>query len=363
MTEMNQATTAIRFTEPSAESQMLADSAARFIADHYDLAQRKQMLTQTLGAQPAHWGRMADLGWLAAPLPETVGGLGLTPEDLAPLLRQLGAGLVLEPYGPAILHCGTCLAHTLPADVAEEALAPMLAGERIEVLVDATKATTSLTANGWHLKGTARAVTAAAEAAIIWIAAQGPDGPALFRLPADQVRRRPLRLIDGQPAADVSIDVTAELVEATALPEALARAHDIAVFGVLAETSGLISALYEDTLAYAKMREQFGRPIGKFQSIQHRLAEMFILREECLSMTQLAAEALRHEDKALRDRVLSSARIKLADAARTISHDAIQLHGGMGVTDELKVGHRVKRLLVLAQQGGARHHHLARLRN
>jgi alkylation response protein AidB-like acyl-CoA dehydrogenase len=109
-----------------------------------------------------------------------------------------------------------------------------------------------------------------------------------------------------------------------------------------------------------KLREQFGRPIGRFQVVQHRMADMFIAREEARSMMQLAAEAHDSEDESFRTRLISAARVKIADNARKVQRDAVQLHGGMGMTDELPVGHMVKRLLVLAQLGGNRQQHLER---
>lgn len=353
----------IRFADPSDESQMLAESAARFMAEHYSLPKRAEMLTRPVDELPAHWRNMAELGWLAAPLPQEVGGLGMHATDLLPLLRQMGAGLVLEPYGPAIFYCAVCLASARPSSRAEAVLAPMLEGKRLEILIDAADVQATRKGGDWHLQLSVSALLGAAAADVFWIIAAGPDGPMLFRLGKDGVRQRPMRLIDGQAAADVIVDCKVELIETEGLPQALVKAREASLFVVLAETDGLLAALFEDTLAYVAMREQFGGPIGKFQSLQHRLAEMFILREECLSMTQLAAEALEYPEPEYRRRVLSSARVKLADAAKLISREAVQLHGGMGVTDELAVGHRVKRLLVLAQQGGPRHRHLESLQD
>jgi len=121
----------IHLTPPQDEAVMLKATSERFIADKYRLPQRAQMLADPADGRPRHWQEMADLGWLAAPLPEAVGGLGLSPAQLVPLLGVFGAGLILEPYGPAILHCATTLAQLLPAAQAATALAPMLAGDKI----------------------------------------------------------------------------------------------------------------------------------------------------------------------------------------------------------------------------------------
>lgn len=343
----------IRFDPAGDEARMLADMAARFVGESYSLPQRAEMARAAPGAVPKHWGQMAELGWLAAPLPEAVGGLGLPASDLVPLVGALGAGLVLEPYGPAVLDCAVTVAAAVPEAEVAELLAPMLAGERVEVMLRGARAERD--GDGWVLRGAVGPVRGAASAAVFWVAAEG----AFFRVDADKVERTALRLTDGQDAARVVLDGVVPEAVWDGVGGALDYGADYALFGALAEMNGLIDALYRDTLDYVKMREQFGRPIGKFQSVQHRMAEMFIHREEALSMTMLAAEAL-DEPEAFRRRALSAARVKVGDAARAVLRDAVQLHGGMGVTDELRVGHMVKRLLVLGQLEGSRHGHLER---
>lgn len=352
----------IRFDLPGDEALMLGATAARFVADCYGLAKRAAMLAEPAEGLPAHWPTMAGLGWLAAPLPEAAGGLAMAPADLLPLIAALGAGLVLEPYGPAILGCGTALAAALPDAAAQ--LAPMLAGARIEVLADGSAGAVRATARGadWQLSGILPLVPGAAAAARLWVVADAPDGPMLFPVEAAEASVTPFRLLDGQAAARVALDgvPAAPAASGRTLVAALARAGDMALFGALAESTGVIDALHAATLGYVKLREQFGRPIGRFQAVQHRAAEMFVRREEARSMAQLAAEALGIADAGTRRRLLSAAKVKIADNARAILRDAVQLHGGMGVTDELAVGHMVKRLLVLAQTGGDRAGHLAR---
>ena len=169
-------------------------------------------------------------------------------------------------------------------------------------------------------------------------------------------------MLDGQPVARVVFDgVTVRNADTiTSAGAALRFGADLGCVAILAESAGVIDALYCATLDYVKLREQFGRPIGRFQVVQHRMADMFIAREEARSMMQLAAEAQDSEDESFRTRLISAARVKIADNARKVQRDAVQLHGGMGMTDELPVGHMVKRLLVLAQLGGNRQQHLER---
>lgn len=342
---------------------MLKVTAERFIADKYGLSQRAQMLADPAEACPRHWQEMADLGWLAAPLPEMVGGLGLSPAQLVPMLGVLGAGLVLEPYGPAILHCATTLAQLLPAAPASTALAPMLAGDSIEVLVpDATAFSATQTPAGWVLSGTVASVPGGAAAQVFWVPARCGSDLALFRVPACDATIESYRLVDGQGAAKLCVDTVVCLPEARFdyTETAVEYGKAMAAFGTLAEANGIIDALFQATLDYVKLREQFGRPIGRFQVVQHRMAEMFIRKEEVQSMTQLAADVVQSDDPVFRERILCAAKVKTFDAARAVIRDAVQLHGGMGMTDEMKLGHLVKRLLVLTQTGGPRAAHLAR---
>lgn len=355
----------IRLDPPDDGATMLKETAARFVTDRYGLARRGEMLGQPVAEIPAHWADMAGLGWLMAPVPEAAGGLGLAPVLVVPLLEALGAGLVLEPVGPVAMHCAATLARALPAP--EEALAPVLSGGCIEVMASGAEgAPITATREGRRvvLSGQAPLVPGGAAARAFWVEVRVEGAAALIRVPAEVAEVTRFRLVDGQAAARVGFDGVAreagDLV--TCCAGALAFGADMGLVGMLAETSGLIDALYGATLEHVKLREQFGRPIGRFQVIQHRMADMFIARQEARSMVRLAAEAMESEDAGFRARLVSAARVKIADAARMVLRDAVQLHGGMGVTDELPLGHRVKRLLVLTQSGGCRATHLKRFR-
>ncbi|MEZ5714172.1 MAG: acyl-CoA dehydrogenase family protein [Paracoccaceae bacterium] len=315
---------------------------------------------------PKHWAAMAELGWLAAPLPEEVGGLGLAPVQITGLMQALGAGLVLEPVG-AVIRSAATLARALPEAEAAAALEPVLSGARIEVMAEGAGGapiTARAEAGRLVLSGVAPLVMGGAQAARFWVIAERDGAECLCPVPAEAARVVPYRLLDGQLAARVGFDGVS-VAEDTALAgdgvgAALRLGADIGLLAILAESAGLIDALYRATLDYVKLRQQFGRPIGKFQAVQHRMADLFIAGEEARSMLQLAAEALESEDEAFRRRLVSAARVKIADNARKVQRDAVQLHGGMGVTDELPVGHMVKRLMVLSQLGGGRQQHLAR---
>ncbi|POF33898.1 acyl-CoA dehydrogenase family protein [Roseibium marinum] len=357
----------IDFKLPDEETLLLKATAERFIADHYELALRNEMLTASAGQLPAHWGEMAELGWLAAPVSEEAGGLGLTPRQVVPFMSVLGAGLVLEPIGPVVMHCAPTLARALPSDKAAAALAPVLAGESIE-LIAAGPANAPIRAtregDDLVLTGSVPLLIGGAQAAAFWVVAECEGAPLLVRVPAGEASVEAYRVVDGQSAARVSFKgVRRAAPEAIAgCEEALAYGNDLAMVGKLAELAGLIDRLYRETLEYMKLREQFGRPIGRFQVIQHRMADMFIKREEAQSMVFLAAEAMASDDTAFRSKLVCAAQVKIYDNARAVLRDAVQLHGGMGVTDELPVGHMVKRLLLLTRLDGGRMAGLRRFR-
>lgn len=355
----------IEFEMPDSETLLLQDTAERFVSEEYSLPQREKMLSNPVDARPVHWASMAELGWLAAPLPESAGGLGMSVRQITPFLEKLGAGLVLEPVVDVAMHCAPTLSRALGADRAVGALEPIIAGDRIEVIAHSTSITATLTDNGIALNGSAPIVVGGACADAFWVVAAHENDTILARVSRDQAEVEPFRLLDGQAAARVTFDAAqcAKADTVTGCADAVAFGEDMLSVGHLAEMTGLVDALYRDTLEYVKLREQFGRPIGRFQAVQHRMADIFIKREEARSMVQLAGAAMDADDPAYRRRLVSAARVKITENARAVLRDAVQLHGGMGVTDELPLGHRVKRLLVLTQIGGRRGEHLERFRS
>jgi len=357
----------IRFQLPDEETLLLKETAERFVADRYELTRRNAMLAAPAGEVPSLWGEMAELGWLAAPVAEAAGGLGLSAAQVVPFLGVLGGGLVLEPIGPVAMHCASTLARALPSDTVEATLAPILAGESVEVIAaGAEDAPIRAVREGGDLRlsGVVPLLIGGAQASAFWVAAECDSAPLLVRIAADQADVEPFRLVDGQAAAKLTLDgVRCAASEAVMdCGAAMAYGSDMALVGNLAEITGLIDRLYRETLEYVKLREQFGRPIGRFQAVQHRMADLFIMHEEAQSMVSMAAEAMESTDVTYRARLVSAAQVKICDNARVVLRDAVQLHGGMGVTDELPVGHMVKRLLVLTRISGSRAAILQRFR-
>jgi alkylation response protein AidB-like acyl-CoA dehydrogenase len=206
-------------------------------------------------------------------------------------------------------------------------------------------------------------VLGAPQAAMLVVSAKAPAGPSLFLVDASRVKMRPYRTLDEVRAADVTLAGAAgELLGAEG--KAMVVIEEVADFAtalVCAEAVGAMKFSCETTLEYLKTRKQFGVPIGTFQALQHRIVDMFVASEQARSMACLACSKVDGPaDAAERARAVSAAKIKIADNARLISQEAIQLHGGMGMTEELKVSHAFRRLTMIAQQFGDADHHLER---
>lgn len=345
-------------------------SAEKFLQDKYAPEHRHALLAEPADARPRYWSDLAEFGWLGAPFPESDGGFGLTLVDLAPMLEAFGAGLLLEPYVPSILYCGTFLSQILFATEREEALTAMMSGTRIDLLgwmVPSAPGTRGVVArhgaSGWHLDGYLPLVPGAAVADAVWLPVQHEAEILLFKLPAETVSRRAYRLLDGQPAAALLLEQAKAIPVNCAAPvaEALELAQTVYLAAACCDAVGAMRRLLADTVEYVKGREQFGRPVGRFQAVQHGLADLFIASEEATSMAMLAAQICADVeiDPSRRRKLMAAARIKTADAAERVAHDAIQFHGGMGVTDEMMASHYFKRLISFGALHGRRATRLA----
>jgi acyl-CoA dehydrogenase len=284
---------------------------------------------------------------------------------LVPFLEALGAGLVLEPYNAVVLHCATTLARALPNTIAEELLAPVMTGEVLAVLLVPPPGSVQISQRPGGkvaLTGDLALVPGAAAASRMFAIIGTGDEAQLLLIDPAGIERLPYRVTDDQPAAWVCLKgASADVLAAgPAVGAALDWGQDLATAGALAEMSGVIAALMRATREHVATRTQFGQVIGRFQSVQHRMADLFIGSEEARSMAILAAEAMELPQATQRARLISAAKVKLGACARGAMRDAVQLHGGMGMTDELIIGHLVKRLLVLEHQGGSSRTHLTR---
>lgn len=355
------------FTE---EQQLLADTVRRFVRENYAFEQRREILQSAEGWSRDIWRELAGLGLTALNVPEAHGGLGAGPVDTMLVMNALGEGLLLEPFlGAAVL------APALIAGLAQDAIAAPLfegiaSGEQIvivahqeaaargELKLVSTRAARS--GSGYVLSGKKSVIAHgnAADEFLITARTAGQPGDAtgisVFRVDAHApgLRVKPYRTLDGQRAADIEIDnVSAAATsllggEGTAF-EAIEAAHHVAISALCAEAVGIMKAANAATLEYTKNRKQFGQPIGKFQVLQHRMADMFIQSEQAQSMSYLAAIRCTDPDVEERRRALAAAKVVIGQAGRYVAQQAVQLHGGMGMTDELIVSHYFKRLTAI----------------
>lgn len=361
------------------EQLQFGDALKRWIGRDYSFEQRRAIVQSDAGTSSRAWATLAELGMTALPVPQAQGGFDGGAVDLFVVMRELGRALVVEPYfatvlGAQFLKLGGAHAALLEHVAAGELKLACALGERQarhalhDIAVRAEKA-----GDGWRLSGEKTAVVHGQEAGVLIVSARSAgaqrdeDGISLFALAHDTpgVQLTAYRTLDGQRAADLRLDGVA--LPASALIGAAGAGWDIldaaADYGaglLCAEALGAMEALFEATLDYLKTRQQFGVPIGKFQALQHRMADMYIHLEQARSMALLAAVKLDGADGAERRRVVSAAKYRVGQAARFIGQGAVQLHGGMGVTDELAAAHYFKRLSMIELTLGDRDHHLAR---
>jgi alkylation response protein AidB-like acyl-CoA dehydrogenase len=363
--------------ELSDEQQQLADSVRKYLATHYGFEQRQAIVGSASGHSDATWRALAEMGLTAIALPEADGGFGGGALDLMPVMEALGEALVVEPLldcivaGRLVANAGTAAqrAALLPglADgTAALTLAYLEPGRRYAQAPDATTARSA--GDGWVLDGAKSVVVGAASAARLIVSARTDAGASLFVVDprAAGVSLNPSRTVDGLRVADVAfagvqLGKDALLGDAGAAQPHLDEALDFACALQCADAIGAMRHAHEATLEYTKTRKQFGTAIASFQVLQHRMVEMLITFEQARSMAILAAARVDGAtDAAQRRRAVSAAKVKIADAARLISQESVQLHGGMGMTEELKVSHTFRRLTMAGLRFGDADHHLER---
>jgi len=369
--------------EFSEEQQQFADSVKKLLGSRYTFEQRKAILRSAQGIDSELWQTLADLGLMALSVPEADGGFGGTAIDLMGAMQACGEALVVEPVLDNIGLAGRLVARAgSPAQRAQWlpglldgsvrlAFANYEPGCRYALeptLTSATAKADSTGNKGWVLQGAKCVVIGAPVAHQLIVSAATPGGVSLFLLDptAAGVHLNPSRTADGQSCADVVLEqvqlgpesLLGEEGQALALIE---EAVDFASALLCADAVGAMSDANEATLAYLKTRKQFGVPIGSFQVLQHRMVEMTIACEQARSMAILAASKVdAGVSVAERQRVVSMAMVKIADSARQISQESVQLHGGMGMTEELKISHTFRRLTMIGQRFGDADHHLER---
>ena len=367
----------------SEEQQLLADSLKRFVTNDYNFEARRKIVASPTGWSPEVWGQMAEMGLMGLPIPAEHDGFGGTAVDVMVVMEAIGEGLIVEPYhstvalGAQFVIRGGSAAQQkrwLPEigqGRCRMALAHVEKGARYDLGHVAVRARRQ--GDGFALDGDKHVVLHGGAADVLVVSARTAGAPtdaqgvSLFLVPRDApgITLKEYRTIDELRAADVSFSgVTVPRdaligLEGAGLP-LLEEVVDYGTALLCAEAVGAIRYANETTLEYLKTRRQFGVPIGSFQALQHRMVDMVITYEQARSMSYLACVKIDTGAAAERRAVVSAAKVKVSDACRHISQESVQLHGGMGMTEELKVSHTFRRLTMIGQTFGDAEHHLER---
>ena len=367
----------------STEQTLLKDSVERFLRDAYAFEKRRELAASDEGFSRDNWALFAELGWLGMALPEEFGGSDGSAVETMIIMEVIGRGLVLEPYLASVVLGAGLVAREASAAQRREILPALVEGKLLLAFAYAepqsrfalndVEVSAAKDGEGYLIRGRKSVVFHAAAADKVVVSARTAGGPrdaegiSLFMVEngCAGLARRDYRTVDGLRASDLEFDavrVGAEALIGTpdaALP-LIEQAIDHGIAAVCAEAVGAMAVLLEATNEYLKTRRQFGRPIGDFQVLQHRAVDMFMAAEQARSMALMATLKLNDEEEAARKKALSAAKVQIGKAGRFVGQQAVQLHGGMGMTDELSVGHYFKRLTMIDTLFGNVDHHLER---
>lgn len=370
--------------EPSEDQRLLVESVTRMLADTYSFQQRKGYMAEPAGFSAAIWTQLAEQGLLGLPFAEEYGGFGGGAQEVMLVMQAFGRVLLLEPYLATVVLAGAALnragsadqkASLIPAIAAGELKMTVAHGER-QARYDLNDVVTSATRadGGWILDGSKTVVMhgEAADKLIVSARTSGErqdiHGITLFLVDAKAtgVARRGYLTRDDTRAADIALsnvfvadaDVLGEVGKGLAIIEHVVEAG---IAATAAETVGAMEAMNEMTLEYSKTRVQFGNPIGSYQVVQHRMADMFMAQEQGRSMAMLATMSVDNPDTAERARDIAMAKVGIGQAGRYVSQSAVQMHGGIGMTEEYAVGHYFRRCMVIERLWGDPAYYLNRL--
>ena len=352
------------FTE---EQSLLQDSVQRFVQNSYEFEARQKLIKTEEGFSRDNWSSFAELGWLALPFAEESGGFGGTAVETMIVMEEFGKGLVVEPYVTTVIMAGSIIEAGGSAAQKENVLADMMAGTRLAAvayvepqarfnLADVTT-TATRSGDGYTINGFKGVVLGGPSADVLVVPARtsgdqrDAGGITLFLVDssANGISRRDYPTIDGGRASEITFDnvevsagdVLGEMDAGLALLEV---GINNGILAVCAEAVGAMEVLYKTTVEYCKTREQFGQPIGKFQVLQHRMVDMFMEHEQAKSLLYMAAIRMSEDDELEARKAISALKVQVGKGGRFVGQNAIQLHGGMGMTDELNVGHYFKRI-------------------
>ncbi|WP_372784310.1 acyl-CoA dehydrogenase family protein [Phenylobacterium sp.] len=363
------------------EQSMLRDTVASYLADHYSFDQRRAALAKEPGWSPAIWKAFAEeLGILGAPFSEELGGLGGGPIENMIVMEEMGKALVVEPYLGTVVIGGGFLKHSGYAG-AEALIGQIIAGEAIFAFAYAEpqgrynladlKTTAKKDGGSYVLNGHKAVVIGAPYATHLIVTARTDGGQRdaqgisvfIVEKSAAGVSTRDYPTVDGFRASEVIFENVKVGADALVGPEGhglplIEKVVDEAIAATCAEACGVLAKLHTGTLEYTRQRKQFGQPISSFQVLQHRMVDMFIQVEQSVSMTYMATIKL--ADDKQRTKAAAAAKVQIGKACKFVGQNAIQLHGGMGMTDEMAIGHYFKRATMIEAAFGSTDHHLAR---
>ena len=363
------------------EQQMLSDMVSKYLSETYDFESRRKIANGPVSVATPHWETFADMGWLALPFNESEGGFNGGPKEISILFEAFGKHLVLEPYLETIILAGGALA-IAPETVRRQYVPAIIAGDcqcafaHIEPRHTAERyyvGTTALQSkDGWQVDGVKSIVSNAPQSNLLVLTARikgdkrDRDGIGLFVIDKNShgVHCDDYVTIDGRRASEITL-AEVQVGKAALISSdsgQLDNLLDRACFAVCAEAVGSMRALISMTIDYCQQRKQFGQPIGSFQALQHRMVDMYIASELSHSLLIATANALENASDD-RHKLLAALKFRVDKSARESSYGAIQMHGGIAMTDEFKVGHHFKRLTVIAKQFGNANFQLERYRH
>ncbi len=367
------------FTE---EQTLLRNSVQKFVQNGYDFDKRRAIAKSETGWKRENWKQFAELGLLGAPFAEDFGGLGGGPVETMIIMEEFGRGLVIEPYLGTVVLAGGFLSHGGSKAQKEHFIPEIIEGKRVFAFAFAEPqgrynladlaVTAKKSGSGYTLNGHKAVVIGApwADSLIVTARTGGGQrdekGVSVFVVDkkAKGVSCRDYPTVDGLRASEVTFENVALGADALIGHEGdglplVERVVDEGIAALSAEAIGAMKVLNDATVEYCKTRKQFGVPIGKFQVLQHRMVDMFMNYEQSVSITYMVTLKLNESDKE-RKKAASAAKVQIGKAGRFIGQNAVQLHGGMGMTDELNVGHYFKRLTMIDTMFGNVDHHLKR---
>jgi alkylation response protein AidB-like acyl-CoA dehydrogenase len=357
------------------EQRLLADTVNGLLDKRYDANTRLKLIDSDLGWSRELWHQYAELGLLGLTFDEQYGGAGMGPGELAIVMESFGRSLVLEPLLASVALGGALVAEAGTPDQKQEILPKVAGGELLLAFGYAEPAsrwsftdiatTAKPDGDAWTLTGEKIAVLGGDSADTLVVSARTDDGIGLFLVDGNDVARAPYAMQDGLRGADILLtDTPATLLGgSTDQLATIDTVIDRASAALCAEAVGAMARMLTMTVEYLKTRVQFGQPIAVFQALQFRSADMYVSLEQARSMTLLARLALSGDDPAERRRLVQAAKIQIDLAGRHISQEAIQLHGGIGMTMEYPVGHYAKRVTVISKTFADLDHLIAQVGN